>query len=134
MTNEAPPKLRTMLARGARRKCPRCGQGSVYRTFLRMHDSCPACGMKFMHDQGDLWVYIIVVDRAVFILPLVGMLYFKLYNPYSIWFVLFAVLLVAGLFYTVPHRNAICLGLDYWARHKWGDLAPKDSSHSSPPK
>lgn len=132
--NESLPKLRTVLWRGCRRRCPRCGQGPVFRNFLRMHDDCSACGLKFMHDQGDLWVYIIVVDRALFILPLIGMLYFKLYNPYSIWFVLFAVALIVSLFGTVPHRNAICLGLDYWARHKWGDLAPKSDSAEITPR
>lgn len=133
--NEPLPKLKTVLWRGCRRRCPRCGQGPVYKNFLRMHDDCSSCGLKFMHDQGDLWVYIIIVDRAVFILPLIGMLYFKLYNPYSVWFVLFAVALVVSLFGTVPHRNAMCLGIDYWARHKWGDLAPKaDSTETPPPK
>jgi len=119
------PKLKTVLWHGMHRKCPKCGQGPVYKAFFRMHDACSSCGMKFMHDQGDLWMYIIVVDRVLFIFPLIVMLYFKLYNPYSVWFVIFAVALIGSLFYTVPHRNAMCLGIDYWARHRWGDLAPK---------
>lgn len=123
--NEPIPKLKTILWRGLCRRCPRCGQGAVFKNFLRMHDDCASCGLKFLHDQGDLWVYIIVVDRALFILPLVGMLYLKLYNPHSVWFVVFGVTLLGFLFGTVPHRNAMCLGIDYWARHKWGDLSPK---------
>lgn len=130
--NEPIPKLRTILHRGCRRRCPQCGGGPVYEKFLRMHERCAHCGLKFLHDQGDLWVYIIVVDRLVFILPLIGMLYFQFYNPYSVWFVLFAVALLGTLFYTVPHRNAICLGLDYWVRHKWGDLARPNSDPNPP--
>lgn len=133
--NDAPLKLRTVLSRGVRRRCPQCGEGAIYRTFLHMHDHCPVCGLKFMQDQGDMWVYIIIVDRALFILPLIAMLYFKLYNPYTVWFVLFIVFLVGGLFYTVPHRNAICLGLDHWAHRKWGNknsAPPSDDSSVAP--
>ncbi|HNQ72639.1 MAG TPA: DUF983 domain-containing protein [Verrucomicrobiota bacterium] len=131
--NSPIPKLGTVLWRGLRRRCPRCGQGAIYRSFLRMHDHCAVCGLKFMHDQGDLWVYIIIVDRALFILPLIAMLYFRLYNPYTVWFALFIGLLVGGMFYTVPHRNSICLGLDHWAHRKWG-RNDSDRTPAAPPE
>jgi uncharacterized protein (DUF983 family) len=129
---EAPPKLSLALRRGPRRRCPACGRGAVFQRWLTMHDRCSHCGLQYLRNQGDLWAYVLVVDRALFILPLVAMLYFRLYNPYSIWFILFAVALVGSLFSTMPHRNAMCLGVDYYIRRKWGDLAEDHPPESKP--
>ena len=127
-----PPRLRTLLWRGIRCRCPQCGRGRVFKRWLTMHENCHDCGLKYLRDQGDLWAYIIVLDRAAFILPLIAMLYFRLYNPHSIWFVLFAATVLFGLIYTAPHRNGLCLGVDYFIRCKWGDLSA-DTSESSKP-
>jgi uncharacterized protein (DUF983 family) len=130
---ENPPRLRTVLGRGLCRRCPACGRGAVFQRWLTMHERCGHCGLQYLRDQGDLWAYVIVVDRVLFILPLIAMLYFRLYNPYSVWFGLFAVTLVGALFGTMPQRNAMCLGVDYYIRRKWGDLAdPGDAPKQSP--
>lgn len=120
---ETCPRLTTLLWRGARRRCPACGQGALYQRWIVMHDHCSHCSLKYLRDQGDLWGYILVLDRAAFILPLIAMLYLRLYNPHSVWFIGFAVGLVATMVYTTPHRNGICLAVDYFIRRRWGDLA-----------
>jgi uncharacterized protein (DUF983 family) len=35
-----------------RQRCPRCGEGKVYRGFVSMHPACPACGLKFEREPG----------------------------------------------------------------------------------
>ena len=129
--NTGAPKLTILLWRGARCRCPQCGQGRLFKHWLAMHEHCGPCGLRYLRDQGDLWGYIIVLDRLAFILPLIAMLYFRLYNPHSIWFVIFAVGLLVTLFATTPHRNGICLGVDYFIRRKWGDLS--EDGDSGPP-
>ena len=88
-----------------------------------MHDRCSVCGLKYLQDQGDLWIYLVAVDRALFILPLIVMIYFRLYNPSSVWFFIFGAVLLFGFIYTLPHRNGMGLGVDYLIRCKWGDLS-----------
>ena len=117
------PQPRTVLGRGLRRRCPRCGQGPVYQRWVKMHDHCGDCGLKYLQDEGDLWVYLVATDRALFILPLIVMIYFQLYNPNSVWFFAFGAALLFGFIYTLPHRNGLALGLDYLIRCKWGDLS-----------
>jgi len=36
----------------ARLRCPRCGEGRVFRGPLTMNEPCPACGLKFERDTG----------------------------------------------------------------------------------
>jgi len=42
----------SLLARGLRLKCPRCGEGSLYAKPFRMRANCPNCDLKFEREQG----------------------------------------------------------------------------------
>jgi uncharacterized protein (DUF983 family) len=33
-------------------RCPRCLEGPVFATLLRMHAQCPACGLPFEREPG----------------------------------------------------------------------------------
>lgn len=46
------PQIETLLWRGMQLKCPRCGEGKLYRTFLKMHDQCPTCQLSFLREPG----------------------------------------------------------------------------------
>ncbi len=49
------------LARGLRCRCPSCGEGRSFRAFLKVSDSCPACGEELHHHNADdLPAYIVV--------------------------------------------------------------------------
>jgi uncharacterized protein (DUF983 family) len=48
--DEARPPLSTMLARGVRKKCARCGGGHLFRSWFKMAERCPTCGYRF--DRG----------------------------------------------------------------------------------
>jgi uncharacterized protein (DUF983 family) len=37
------------LARGFRRRCPNCGEGRLFKGYLAVQPTCPACG----HDNGQ---------------------------------------------------------------------------------
>lgn len=42
----------TMLVRGLVRRCPRCGGGRLFTTWLTMKPHCPRCGMRFEREEG----------------------------------------------------------------------------------
>jgi len=129
--SEPIPRLRTVLWRGLRRRCPRCGQGRVFAGWVKLHDRCAVCDLKYLNDQGDLWAYLVAVDRALFILPLIVMIYFRLYIPDSVWFYVLALVLLFLFVWTLPHRNGMSLGVDYLIRRKWGDLS--EEAAAQPP-
>ena len=41
------------MARGACLRCPACGQGWLFRSYLKVADSCPACGEELHHHRAD---------------------------------------------------------------------------------
>jgi uncharacterized protein (DUF983 family) len=46
-------------------KCPRCGQGALFKSFIGLNERCPACGLDYAQaDAGD--------GPAVFIMFIVG--------------------------------------------------------------
>jgi uncharacterized protein (DUF983 family) len=33
-------------------RCPRCGEGRIFRGTFAMNEACPACGLKFSRETG----------------------------------------------------------------------------------
>ena len=56
----------TALKRGFRSRCPRCGEGKLFRAFLKVDDHCSACGLDFTpHRADDLPAYLVIVGHIV---------------------------------------------------------------------
>jgi uncharacterized protein (DUF983 family) len=50
------------IANGLRCQCPRCGEGKLFRAFLKIDESCPNCGEVLSHHKADdLPPYIAIV-------------------------------------------------------------------------
>ncbi len=55
----------SLLRVGLRCRCPRCGQGALFRGFMRVVDRCPVCGLELAAaDSGD--------GPAVFLIFILG--------------------------------------------------------------
>lgn len=50
---DLPASLTTALIRGARCRCPRCGEARLFRAFLKPIDHCPACHQDWTHQRAD---------------------------------------------------------------------------------
>jgi len=44
--------FRTLFWRAVRLRCPLCGQGRLYSSWLRMNAHCEQCGAKFEREAG----------------------------------------------------------------------------------
>lgn len=71
-TVEAVPAVRrnTLLAvqRGARRRCPCCGEGRLYRSYLEPVDRCAVCSEALGHiraDDGPTWLTVLIVGHLI---------------------------------------------------------------------
>jgi uncharacterized protein (DUF983 family) len=51
-TADVVPSAVRALARGLRRRCPRCGQGRLFRRWLSMAERCPRCGLALEREEG----------------------------------------------------------------------------------
>lgn len=54
------------MLRGARGRCPACGEGKLFRSFLKIADHCPTCGEALYHqraDDGPAYLTILLVSH-----------------------------------------------------------------------
>lgn len=112
--------MRSIILRGASKRCARCGRGPLYSRWIDLHKRCPRCGLLYLENRGDPWFFQLLIDRALFILPIVAALFFGLHRTSPALFVAFCVLLVAMFLFTTPHRYGICVALDYYSRLRFG--------------
>jgi uncharacterized protein (DUF983 family) len=66
---EAAPKRSMMLGmrRGARMRCPNCGEGKLYRKYLKVQ-ACPVCGndnARYPADDAPPYFTILIVGHLV---------------------------------------------------------------------
>jgi uncharacterized protein (DUF983 family) len=108
--------VKTLIARGWRKRCPRCGEGQLFRRYNILHERCSNCGLQYLEDQGALFGYLFLIDRALFVAPLIVMIFFRLYVPGAGWFYASCVVLVFALFYTLPQRSGVGVALHYFRR------------------
>ncbi len=47
------PTMKLALARGTLCKCPQCGEGRLFRKFLKVTDTCQVCGEELRHHRAD---------------------------------------------------------------------------------
>ena len=62
------PPLGRTLWRGFRMRCPRCGEGPVLHSYLKVRDECSACGEALHHaraDDGPAYLTILVVGHLM---------------------------------------------------------------------
>lgn len=59
------------MKRGLRGRCPRCGEGRLFRAFLKVADTCSHCGQDFSgHRADDLPAYLVIVIVGHIVVPL----------------------------------------------------------------
>ena len=64
--------LKTDLWNGLRGRCPHCGQGRIFRAFLKVADHCDVCGEELHHHRADdLPAYLVIVIVGHLIVPLI---------------------------------------------------------------
>jgi uncharacterized protein (DUF983 family) len=62
------PHLWTAIKRGLALRCPICGQGKLYRAYLKLSDTCSGCGAplaEYRADDGPAWATILIVGHLI---------------------------------------------------------------------
>ena len=58
--------------RGLRGRCPRCGEGKLFRAFLKVDDHCSVCQLDYTpHRADDLPAYLVIVIVGHIIVPMI---------------------------------------------------------------
>ncbi|MBN9085792.1 MAG: DUF983 domain-containing protein [Reyranella sp.] len=60
------------LKRGFLGRCPACGEGHLFRAFVKVADHCECCGEVFRHHRADDFpAYLVIVLVGHVVVPLV---------------------------------------------------------------
>jgi uncharacterized protein (DUF983 family) len=60
------------LWRGLCGRCPACGEGRMFRAFLKVADQCPHCGEELHHHRADDFpAYLVIVIVGHILVPIV---------------------------------------------------------------
>jgi uncharacterized protein (DUF983 family) len=117
----------TAIKRGFRGRCPRCGEGRLFRAFLKVDNKCSVCALDFTpHRADDLPAYLVIIIVGHIVVP-TALLIETNYSP-PVWLQLaiyLPVTLLASLALLQPVKGAV-VGMQ-WALHMHGfDDAPGD--------
>lgn len=125
------------IQRGLLCRCPRCGEGRLFKSFLKPVDACSVCGEEMHHHRADdLPPYLVITIVGHLVLG--GYMMTDLFLPFSTWMHLaiwVPVTLFGALALMQPVKGGV-IGLQWALRmHGFGgqedapedDLPPRDA-------
>jgi len=124
MAKHPPLTHATIFQRGRRHKCPKCGEGDLYQSFLKLRDKCPNCGLKF-----DAWAAadapsFFVMCFVITVIPILALIVEMKYEP-AFWLhaVVWTPAVLISCLWLLPIVKSIWLGLEY--KNKTGSFEKK---------
>ena len=69
-----PPSAGTIVLRGFRRRCGRCGARHIFRSFFALKERCPVCGYRFVREAGAFTGVMLMNVTATFVLMFVSLI------------------------------------------------------------
>ncbi len=128
MREQAGPIERAIL-RGLRGRCPRCGDGTLYRGFINLKPACDKCGLDFgFADAGDgpaVFVILIGGFIVVFAALLVEFLY---QPPYWLHAALWLPLILIVTLGPLRPIKGVLIALQYHHKAQEGRLEQRESN------
>lgn len=109
------------IKRGLRRKCPCCGEGKVYKSYLKIVDHCPSCKEELGHIRSDdmaPWATILILGHILG--PIMVHVERNMAPPLWLSLSIFFPIIIVATLAILPTAKAACLGL-MWSLRMKGD-------------
>ena len=97
------------IKRGFRGRCPRCGEGKLFRAFLKVDDNCSVCNLDFTpHRADDLPAYLVIVIVGHIVVPMALLIETNYAPPVALQLAVYLPFtLVASLLLLQPVKGAV---------------------------
>lgn len=120
----------TAMKRGFRGRCPNCGEGKLFRAFLKTADRCSECGLDFSHHRADdLPAYLVIVIVGHIVVPLALSIETNFAPPMLLQLAIYLpVTLIASLVLLQPVKGAV-VGLQWAFRMHGFDETADPAAH-----
>ena len=118
----------TAIKRGFRGRCPRCGEGKLFRAFLKVDNNCSVCGLDFTpHRADDLPAYLVIVIVGHIVVPTALMIETNYSPPVLLQLAVYLPFtLVASLLLLQPVKGAV-VGMQWALRmHGFDEQNPEE--------
>ena len=109
------------IANGLKCRCPRCGEGKLYRRYLKITDTCGHCGLELASSRADdlpAYIAITIVGHVL----VIGLMHFQAgggrVEPW-VYLAGLMVLAVALPLVLLPSIKGAVVALQ-WAKHMHG--------------
>jgi uncharacterized protein (DUF983 family) len=108
------------MKRGFRGRCPRCGEGKLFRAFLKVDNNCSVCGLDFTpHRADDLPAYLVIIIVGHIVVPTALMIETNYAPPVALQLAIYLPFtFVASLLLLQPVKGAV-VGMQ-WALRMHG--------------
>ena len=115
------------IKRGFRGRCPRCGEGKLFRAFLKVDNNCSVCGLDFTpHRADDLPAYLVIVIVGHIVVPTALLIETNYSPPVSLQLAIYLPFtFVASLALLQPVKGAV-VGIQWALRMHGFDENPPD--------
>jgi uncharacterized protein (DUF983 family) len=111
---------------GIKGRCPRCGEGGLFRTGLTLRDACSRCGLSYAFaDAGDGPAVFAIFILGALVLGGALLLEFKAHAPLMLQVVLWGVLTPLLAFGLLRVLKATLIALQYKHKAEEGRLTPR---------
>lgn len=114
--------------RGLRSKCPNCGEGSLFKGFLKVTDECPSCGEVLSHhraDDGPAYLTILIVGHLL--APLLHVTWTHFRPEPLVMATVFTVGCVALSLFLLPRMKGMVVAIQ-WSRRMHGFGQPTENA------
>ena len=118
----------TALKRGFRGRCPRCGEGRLFRAFLKVDNKCSVCDLDFTpHRADDLPAYLVIVVVGHIVVPVALYIETNYSPPVALQLAIYLpFVLFASLALLQPVKGAV-VGMQWALRmHGFDENAPAE--------
>lgn len=107
------------LSAGFRCRCPNCGEGRLYRGFLKFKDRCDACGADLtIADTGDGASWFVMFVALILIVPSAMIMELAFSPPRWVHFLIWPPVTIAFCVMLLRPFKAILFALQW--KHKAG--------------
>jgi uncharacterized protein (DUF983 family) len=120
------------IKRGLHCRCPNCGEGKLFRAFVKPVDKCEVCGEEIWHHRADdLPAYLVIVVVGHIVVSAFMAVEMTTYWPMWLHLVVWAPLtLILSLLLLQPTKGGV-IGLQ-WANYMHGFGGETDLIDSHP--
>jgi uncharacterized protein (DUF983 family) len=116
-TRIARPTLQIALRRGFMGWCPNCGQGKLYRAYLKQVENCAECGERFGDIESDdaaPWFTILLASIAA--APLYFLFQSLLTSHFVVTMILLVLIVIELILVLLPRVKGVLLSAFWLSR------------------